>query len=141
VKYDETIDNAAVFSAFMFGLFGADSHEMKSSIEAVAKVFGTTTENPGLPRYENDEYRRSDPSINGNWWYITTLWQAQYDIEHGNFESAKSIINWINDHMISTGMMGEQISPLTNEVIAPAPLTWSHAEYIGTLIDLLGRER
>lgn len=85
VKYDETTDNAAVFSAFMFGLFGADSHEMKSSIEAVAKVFGTTTENPGLPRYENDEYRRSDPSINGNWWYITTLWQAQYDIEHGNF--------------------------------------------------------
>jgi GH15 family glucan-1,4-alpha-glucosidase len=43
--------------------------------------------------------------------------------------------------MISTGMMGEQIDPVTDEVIAPAPLTWSHAEYIGTLIDLLGQER
>jgi len=141
VTYDETIDTAAVFSAFMFGLFGAESHELRASIETTAKVFGTTTENPGLPRYENDEYRRSDPSINGNWWYITTLWQAQYDIEHGNTDSAKSIINWINNHMLSTGMMGEQINPLTNEVIAPAPLTWSHAEYLGTLIDLLGRER
>ncbi len=43
--------------------------------------------------------------------------------------------------MLSTGMMGEQINPLTEEVIAPAPLTWSHAEYVATLIDLLGRER
>jgi GH15 family glucan-1,4-alpha-glucosidase len=43
--------------------------------------------------------------------------------------------------MISTGMMGEQINPITNAVIAPAPLTWSHAEYVSTLIDYLGRER
>lgn len=43
--------------------------------------------------------------------------------------------------MLSTGMMGEQINPLTEEVIAPAPLTWSHAEHVATLIDLLGRER
>ena len=43
--------------------------------------------------------------------------------------------------MLPTGMMGEQIHPLTEEPIAPAPLTWSHAEYVGTLIDLLGQER
>ena len=141
VKYDETIDTAAIFSAFMFGLFGAESHELKASIATTAKVFGTSSENPGLPRYENDEYRRSDPSINGNWWYITTLWQAQYDIDQGNIDSAHSIIKWVHEHMLTTGMMGEQINPLTHEVIAPAPLTWSHAEYLGTLIDLLGRER
>jgi GH15 family glucan-1,4-alpha-glucosidase len=141
VKYDETIDTAAVYSAFMFGLFAADSHEVKASIETTNRVFQTSKERPGLPRYENDEYRRANPEVNGNWWYITTLWQAQYDIENGNEERAKEIIDWINAHMLSTGMMGEQIDPMTEEVIAPAPLTWSHAEYIGTLIDLLGRSR
>jgi len=141
VSYDETIDNAAVYSAFMFGLFAADSHEIKASIETVAKVFQTSKEKPGLPRYENDNYRRSRPEVNGNWWYITTLWQAQYAIENEYTDEAKNIIEWVHAHMISTGMMGEQIDPVTDEVIAPAPLTWSHAEYIGTLIDLLGQER
>lgn len=141
VHYDATIDNAAVYSAFMFGLFAADSHEVTASIETVANVFSTSTEKPGLPRYEDDYYRRSNPDINGNWWYITTLWQAQYDIEKGNIDSAKNILSWVHAHMLSTGMMGEQIDPLTDEVIAPAPLTWSHAEYLSTLIDLLGQER
>lgn len=141
VSYDSTIDNAAVFSAYMFGLFAADSHEVKASIETVARVFGTTTERPGLPRYENDEYRRNDASVNGNFWYITTLWQAQYDLENGNKDDATAIIDWVHNHMMTTGMMGEQIDPITDEVVAPAPLTWSHAEYLGTLIDLLGRER
>jgi len=141
ITYDATIDTAAVYSSFMFGLFAADSHEMKASIETTARVFGTSKERPGLPRYENDNYRRDNPEINGNWWYITTLWQAQYDIETGNSEAAKSTLEWIHTHMLSTGMMGEQINPLTEEIIAPAPLTWSHAEYLGTLIDLLGRER
>lgn len=141
IEYDETIDTAAVFSAFMFGLFAADSHELKASIETTVKTFKTTAEKPGLPRYENDEYRRQTPDINGNWWFITTLWKAQYDIEKGNTDEAHAIIKWVNERMLSTGMLGEQINPLTDEPIAPAPLTWSHAEYIGTLIDLLGRER
>jgi len=141
ITYDETIDNAAVFSAFMFGLFAPDSHEIKASIETTARVFGATKERPGLPRYENDYYRRAHPEISGNWWYITTLWMAQYNIEVGNLDDAKATLNWVHDHMMSTGMMGEQIDPITEEVIAPAPLTWSHAEYLGTLIDLLGQER
>jgi len=141
VTYDATIDTAAVYSAFMFGLFAADSHEVKVSIETTNSVFKTSKEKPGLPRYEDDFYRRSKPEVNGNWWYITTLWQAQYDLENGNKEGATNIIDWVHAHMLSTGMMGEQIDPITDEVIAPAPLTWSHAEYIGTLIDLLGQER
>lgn len=141
ITYDETIDTAAVYSAFMFGLFSVDSVELSSSLETTARVFQTSKERPGLPRYENDEYRRSNAEVNGNWWFITTLWQAQYDIDQGNIENARATIDWINAHMLSTGMMGEQIDPLTEESIAPAPLTWSHAEYVGTLIDLIGRER
>ena len=141
IHYDATIDTAAIYGAFLFGLFASDSHEINASIETVAKVFNTSPENPGLPRYENDPYRRQSEGITGNWWYITTLWQAQYDIETGAPEKSVQTLQWIIDRMMSSGMMGEQIDPATGEMVSPAPLTWSHAEYISTLIDYLGRER
>ncbi len=141
IRYDDTVDTASVFGAYLFGLFASDSKEITASIKTVKELFGTSPETPGLPRYENDPYRRDSPDIAGNYWYITTLWQAQYDIENGNIDSAKSTLDWIISHMLSTGMMGEQINPLTNTVVAPAPLTWSHAEYLSTLIDLLGKDR
>lgn len=141
VTYDTIIDTSAVYSSFMFGLFAADSREMKASIDTVKKTFKTSDENPGLPRYEDDDYRRARSDITGNWWFITTLWQAQYDIETGNKESAIKILDWVKDRAMSTGMLAEQIDPVDGSLIAPAPLTWSHAEYVATLIDLLGRER
>ncbi len=141
VRYDSILDVSSVYSSFMFGLFAADSHEVKASIQTVKEVFGTSPENPGLPRSEDDDYRRSKPGIKGNWWYITTLWQAQYDIETGNTEDAIKILDWIKARTLPTGMMGEQIDPVDGTIISPAPLTWSHAEYVATLIDLLGRDR
>lgn len=141
VQYDAVLDNSAVFSAFMFGLFAADSSEIKAAIESVRTTFKTTPEMPGLPRYEDDDYRRAKPEVTGNWWLITTLWQAQYDIENGNKEAALAILDWVKSHALSTGMLAEQIDPVDNTIVSPAPLTWSHAEYVATLIDYLGRER
>lgn len=140
VSYDSLIDTSSVFSAFMFGLFSADSPEVKASIKTVQETFNTSAEFPGLPRHENDDYRRSKNDIQGNWWFITTLWQAQYDIETGNITSAENILKWVKDRALPTGMLGEQIDPVDGTIIAPAPLTWSHAEYIATLIDLVGKK-
>lgn len=141
VQYDAVLDNSAVFSAFMFGLFAPDSPEILSSIQAVRDTFKATNERPGLPRYEDDDYRRAKPEVTGNWWFITTLWQAQYDLENGNIESAMAILDWVKSHALSTGMMAEQVDPIDNTIVSPAPLTWSHAEYVSTLIDLLGKQR
>lgn len=141
VEYDTVLDTSSVFSSFMFGLFAVDSPEIKASIRTLKEVFNTSDEQPALPRHENDDYRRSNPEINGNWWLITTLWQAQYEIETGNLDAAETILRWVKSTALSTGMLGEQIDPVTGEVIAPAPLTWSHAEYVSTLIDLLGKQK
>jgi GH15 family glucan-1,4-alpha-glucosidase len=141
ISYDATIDTAAVFSAFMFGLFASDSHEVTSSIATVKSTLQASGDDLGLPRYENDAYRRDDQSTNSNWWYITTLWLAQYELEKDNREYATSIIDWLQQFILPTGMMGEQIHPVQREVISPAPLTWSHAEYISTLLDLLGEDQ
>lgn len=141
VEYDAVVDNSAVFSAFMFGLFAADSPEIIASIETVKKTFKTSPENPGLPRYEDDDYRRAKPDITGNLWFICSLWQAEYDIEKGDHESALNILNWVKSHALSTGMMSEQLDPVDNTIVSPAPLTWTHAEYVSTMIDFIGRQR
>jgi GH15 family glucan-1,4-alpha-glucosidase len=102
-------------------------------------TFTPSDKNPGLPRYENDDYRRSDSSVSGNFWFITTLWHAQYKIEKDDITGAMAILDWVKSYALSTGMLSEQIDPATGRVIAPAPLTWSHAEYISTVLDLIER--
>ncbi len=141
VHYDSLLDTSSVFSAFMFGLFPIDSHEIKASVQTLQATFKTTKDDPGLPRYENDDYRRAKPEVIGNWWIITSLWQAQYDIETGNHESALNILGWVKSFALPTGMLSEQIDPVDGMIISPAPLTWSHAEYVATLIDFLGNPR
>jgi len=134
---DGTIDCSSAFGAFMFGLFPSDSDEVTSAVETIKELFGVNQGTIGLPRYENDDYRRSDPSVTGNWWFITTLWLAQYYIEQGNVAQAMTILDWVKSKALGTGMMAEQIDPVSQEIISPAPLTWTHAEYLSTLLDTI----
>lgn len=134
---DETLDMASVFGAFMFGLFPVGSEEMNSTIETMSQTFGHDDEHIGLPRYENDNYRRVSGDVTGNWWIITSLWMAQYYVEIGNREKADKILDWVLSHTGSTGVLPEQISPLDNSFISVAPLTWSHAEYVASLLDMI----
>lgn len=137
LQKDETIDVSSIFGSFIFGLFSADSPEMVASIETATELFGMNAGAPGLPRFENDDYRRTDPNVTGNMWFITTLWLAQYYIEHDKLEEANDIIRWVRDNCEYNSMFAEQIDPVTREPIAPAPLTWSHAEYVSTLLDTI----
>ncbi|MES2876731.1 MAG: glycoside hydrolase family 15 protein [Patescibacteria group bacterium] len=135
VTPDETIDVSSFFGAFMFGLFAAGSDEVTQTFESLVPAFGFTDETPGLPRYENDSYQRTDPSINGNFWYITSLWIAQYSAEAGRTDSADKIIDWVINQADPAGMFAEQIDPTTGKPVSVSPLVWSHAEYMATMLD------
>jgi len=141
VVYDDVIDVSSVFGSYMFGLFAQDSQEIKESIATIKEVFGINNGAIGLPRSENDNYRKVSPGITGNYWFITTLWFAQYQIDNGNKESAFKILEWTRDHASSTGVMGEQLDPVTDQVVSPAPLTWTHAEYISTILDIITKDK
>jgi len=140
VQYEDVVDCSSVFGAYVFGLFSPESEEILSSIATIKEMFGINNGVMGLPRFENDEYRRSEQWITGNYWFVTTFWLAQYYIDSGEKDKAIDILNWGKSHAMSTGMMGEQLDPVTNEIISPAPLTWSHAEYVSTLLDLVANE-
>ena len=136
---DGIVDCSSVFGAYIFGLFDAKSPQMKTSVETVEQLFGINSGAIGLPRYENDEYRRVSPGITGNLWFITSFWLAQYYIDSGKTDKALTILDWAKSHALSTGVMAEQIDPATNQIISPAPLTWTHAEYVATLLDLIAK--
>ncbi|PID32895.1 hypothetical protein CR956_00105, partial [Candidatus Saccharibacteria bacterium] len=136
ISFDETIDVSSVFGAFMFGLFDCDSHELKSSFETLKTVFDQP-KNIGLPRYENDSYHRAHAGAPSNFWPVTTLWYAQYCFERSDTEMAERILDWVERHYYESGIIAEQISPESGYSLSVAPLAWSHAEYMATVLDSL----
>lgn len=140
-SYDETIDMSSIFGAFMFGLFPVKSEQTTSAMQAAIKVFEPRETHPGLPRYEDDYYRRARSTIQGNTWFISSLWLAQYYLELGKDAKAMHIIDWVRDAAWKTGVLCEQIDPVTGEETSIAPLTWSQAEYVSTLLDTITEAR
>ncbi len=141
IEYNQTIDTSSIFGAFMFGLFPVGSEELDGALESMTAAFQVDGSVSGLPRYEDDNYCRIGGGVPPNWWPIASLWLAQYHIETGQSDSATSILNWVKAHMGSTGILSEQINPLTNTPISVAPLTWSHAEYVATLLDTITEKK
>lgn len=137
IEHDQTFDMSSVFGAFMFGLFPIGSDEMTNSIETLKETFGVNDGTLGLPRYEDDNYRRVGSDVTGNWWIITTLWLAQYYLESNQPIEAKKILAWVQRHADTTGILPEQVSPHDDSMVSVAPLTWSHAEYVATLLDTI----
>jgi GH15 family glucan-1,4-alpha-glucosidase len=137
IEHNDTIDTSSVFGAFMFGLFAVGSEELQSAVQTLTETFGVNATNIGLPRYENDTYYRSDPASQGNWWFITSLWLAQYYLETEQTDRAQFILGWVRDHASSTGVLSEQLNPADQTFISVAPLTWSHAEYVASLLDTI----
>jgi GH15 family glucan-1,4-alpha-glucosidase len=141
IEYDDTIDSSSVFGAFMFGLFPTGSDELRAAMSSLSEVFGLDQPGVGLPRYEHDSYCRTDPESQGNWWPVTTLWLAQYYVETGQRDKAEGILGWVEGQAMSTGVLPEQVSPRDGTAISVAPLTWSHAEYVATLLDTITRSK
>lgn len=133
---DTTLDMSSIFGGFMYGLFAVGSDELQQSIDTALKRFDQRQQ-IGLPRYEHDTYRRESESAASNYWHITTLWYAQYCLEVGDMASAEQMIEWVEQHAYPSGMLAEQVVPSSGLSTSVAPLAWSHAEYMTTLLDML----
>lgn len=139
IKYDETIDISSFYGAFMFGLFPLHSTEVEQSYATLREVFNIS-DDPNvatpMPRYERDRYNAVDPE-KGNPWFITTIWLAQYYLETDQDDRARSILRWVRDYMLPTGVLSEQIDPHNGEFVSVAPLTWSQAEFMNAVLDMI----
>ena len=135
--YNTTIDGSALFGAWAFGLYSHDDQKVSESVQSMLNAFNLQSDFTGLPRYVKDAYNSSDPESLGNPWFITSLWLAQYYIEIGNARKAENIIKWTEKHMTSSGVLPEQFDPAhPDRPVSVAPLVWSQAEYVMTIISL-----
>lgn len=91
----------------------------------------------GVARYEGDYYFRVPESGPGNAWPITTLWFAQADLRLGERGRAAETLSWCVDRAGATGMLPEQVHPVTGAPLSVSPLTWSHAEFVRTVLDFV----
>jgi GH15 family glucan-1,4-alpha-glucosidase len=90
----------------------------------------------GATRYNNDNYMRRDPNSNGNPWFVCTLWMAQYYNHTGQPQRATQVLDWVIEKALDGGVLSEQIDPNTGQPVSVAPLVWSHAEFINTVLDI-----
>lgn len=140
---DPTID-ASLFGIFYFGAFAPDDEIVRETMKAVEERLWAKTDIGGLARYEADGYMRVTDDVErvpGNPWFICTLWLADYRIAAARtleeLERAVEILEWLVARALPSGVLAEQVDPLSGAPVSVSPLTWSHSTVVATVIGYL----
>ncbi len=140
---DPTID-ASLFGVFYFGAFAPDDAAVVETMKAVEERLWAKTDVGGVARYEHDSYMRvtdDTARVPGNPWFICTLWLADYRIASArtleDLERAVEILEWVVARTLPSGVLAEQVDPLTGAPVSVSPLTWSHSTVVATVIGYL----
>lgn len=137
---DDTRDFSSIYGIFRFRVLDISDPRVVDSIRTMEDI-AKRIPIGGMMRHENDAYYKTAPEVPGNPWIITTLWLAQYYIvkakNEQDLEKVKEILNWVVVHASPTGVLPEQLDPYTGAHLSAAPLTWSHSEFVTTVINYL----
>lgn len=129
--------DASLFGIFYFGVFAPDDEMVIKTMLAVEKHLWIPTEIGGVARFENDGYMRVSEKVTGNAWFICTLWLAEFRIavakKKADLHQALEIMEWTVKRALPSGVLAEQVNPLTGEHVSVSPLTWSHSTFVATV--------
>jgi len=141
---DETLDMSSLYAVFKFGVVHSDDEKITRMKANVEEKLSCNNLIGGFPRYENDNYFKVTDTVSGNPWIITTLWMAQLEISRAtkkeDLNIAKNYVNWAVKRSTSTGLLPEQVNPLTGDPLSACPLTWSHAEFVITVLNYIHKD-
>jgi oligosaccharide amylase len=143
-EVDPAIDSS-LYAIFYFGVYAPSDPRVQSTMDQIYKSLWNQN-GGGIARYENDSYYRDEENRGkgpGNSWFITTLWIAQYRIAASQtkkeLDGALEILEWVADHALPSGVLAEQLDPLTHRPISVSPLTWSHGNFIAAVQEYLNK--
>lgn len=137
LQFDNVIDASSMYGIMMF----ARTNDTKQQLASTATAVQSMLQNQiigGVVRYQNDYYMRINDDALPNPWFVCTLWLAQYFVQTQQVEKARSLVDWSLSHALESGILSEQVNPQTGYAIGVAPLVWSHAELINTILDING---
>lgn len=137
----DTTPDASLALLWQFGVLPPDDPRIVSTIARIERALTVRTPIGGIARYTNDEYQSVTPptaEIPGNPWIITTLWLTQWRIavakKPQDLEQPIRELAWAATYASAAGILPEQIHPFTGAPLSVAPLTWSHAVYLETVL-------
>ncbi|MBX7171797.1 MAG: glycoside hydrolase family 15 protein [Pyrinomonadaceae bacterium] len=141
----DTAVGASTFALFYFGAFSPDDEMITKTMRQVEQKLWIPTAIGGIARFENDGYMRISSQITGNPWFICTLWLADYRIavarKKEDLKGALEILEWTCQRALRSGVLAEQVNPITGEGVSVAPLTWSHSTFVATVMKYLKKLR
>lgn len=140
VERDATPD-ASITAIWKLGVLSVDDPRAVSTMEALDRLLTVKTPVGGWARYMNDTYHfpgNPTEEATGNPWIITTLWKAQWIIARAknaaDLAPARELLDWVARSATPTGILAEQLHAYTGEPLSVAPLTWSHATFVETVL-------
>ncbi len=141
---DTTIDSSLAFT-FLFGAFDATDKTVKETMDTVFDRLWVEKGIGGIARYENDEYHRVSKDVQGNPWFICTLWLARWYIatatSKNELKKALNILLWVSEHALPSGILAEQLNPFDSSPISVSPLVWSHAEFVIAVCEYIDKNQ
>jgi len=139
-KVDATLD-ASLWGLFAFGMYNPDDPRIDTTMTAMRDKLWLWNEKGGMARYENDSYYKASDRLPGNPWFVCTLWFADYLTARAKNEDDLrepiSIMQWVAAHAMPSGVLAEQVDPITGKPLSVSPLTWSHATFVGSTQKIL----
>ncbi len=141
---NKVVDTSSFYGCFRFGILSVDDERLERAFKITKKALSDPIPVGGTARYENDKYHAPVGgyiNVPGNPWFVTTLWLIQYKIAKAKSEEDLKFVNdelmWSVNNALPSGALSEQINPYTGEQMSVAPLIWSHAEFIITVMEYL----
>lgn len=135
---EKTVDASGFYGVFRFGVVAPDDPRMKEAFSNLKAKLGKGIAIGGFARYESDAYNNVGGEATGNPWFVITLWLSQYKIaiarSISDLEEVASDIEWVAKFSKS-GMLPEQLNPYSGAGISATPLTWSHSEFVRSVIE------
>lgn len=137
---DATVDSS-LLGLVIFGGYDPLDPRMVNTARAVEQRLWVQAGSGGLARYEDDGYQRAlvREGIPGNPWIVCTLWLAQYRIaaarSRKELEQAVPLLAWVAERALPSGVLPEQVHPLSGEFLSVSPLTWSHGTLVAAMLD------
>jgi len=136
IDIDDTLDISNLYGPYMFAGLPLDDKRMHSTLKAVCERLLNSSPIGGVIRYEHDGYFLEKKKFKGNPWAVCALWLAQYFFTIKRDNEAKTLLQWALDRAMPSGVLSEQFNPETGDDLSVAPLVWSHAELVNTILDL-----
>ena len=145
---DMTADSAN-FAVWWLGALGCEDSHAESEMDALREILWCKTPIGGCARYQNDYYHRvvndRPKEIPGNPWVICTLWHAQWAVARAEtveeLQPAVDLLAWAAERAADSGVLAEQVDPLTGAMLSVSPLTWSHATVVIAVQELLAKRK